>query len=269
MSGWQEIGDGVWVRNYRSLDLNVGAVAGDGGVLVIDTRSHRGEAAELVADLAELDAGPVRWVVNTHCHFDHSFGNASFASSELWGHTRCAAELRDNAASHRAAARRYLPHAAAEIDATKVVPPTRVLDDHAVIDVGSRAVELRHLGRGHTDGDVVVLVPDAGALFAGDLLENGAPPTFGDDAYPLDWPGTAARLAVAAAGPVVPGHGPVADRAFAAAQQRDLADAATVATEAYRAGRPLTDVPPPGPFPPPTMAAVLARAYFQLDAVPA
>ena len=88
-------------------------------------------------------------------------------------------------------------------------------------DVVAIGADLHYLGRGHTDSDIVVLVD--GVVFAGDLLENGAPPAFGD-AFPLDWPDTAAALLeltdadefVGRA--VVPGHGPVADRAFAAGQ---------------------------------------------------
>ncbi len=263
MSGWETLGRGVWAVNYASLDLNVGAVAGDDGLLVVDTRSHRGEAAELRRDLAELGAGPVRWVVNTHCHFDHSFGNAAFRPAPIWGHRRCAAELRSNEAEHRAAARRYLPHAAAEVDATEIVPPDEIVEHAAGVDLGARVVEVRHLGRGHTDGDVVVIVPDAGVLFAGDLLENGAPPAF-DDAYPLDWPETARRLVDLAAGTVVPGHGKVGGLAFATAQQADLAAAAAVARAAHAAGHDVAAEPPPGPFPPDTMRILLQRAYLQL-----
>jgi glyoxylase-like metal-dependent hydrolase (beta-lactamase superfamily II) len=79
--------------------------------------------------------------------------------------------------------------------------------------VGGRTVDLRYLGRGHTDSDIVVLVPDAGVLFAGDLLENPAPPYFGDG-YPLDWPDTAAATLALVTGRVAPGHGEVADRGF-------------------------------------------------------
>ena len=71
--------------------------------------------------------------------------------------------------------------------------PDRVFEETAVVDAGGRRIELRYLGRGHTDNDIIVLVPDVGVMFAGDLVENGAPPYFGDG-YPLDWPETASRV---------------------------------------------------------------------------
>ena len=105
--------------------------------------------------------------------------------------------------------------------ATLVIdPPDRTFDDSATIEVGGRRVELRHLGRGHTDADIVVSVPDADVLFAGDLLENDAVPYFGDG-YPIEWPATVARLLAMVSGPVVPGHGSIGDRTFV---ERQLGD---------------------------------------------
>ena len=94
-------------------------------------------------------------------------------------------------------------------------PPDRTFTETAIVDLGDRRVELRYLGRGHTDHDIVIGVPGAGVLFAGDLLENGAVPWFGDG-YPLDWPETAyPRRGAGAVGVVVPGHGDHAGPGFA------------------------------------------------------
>src|SRR4030042_1829872 len=76
---------------------------------------------------------------------------------------------------------------------------------------------------GHTTNDIVVVVPDAGVLFAGDLIEESSPPYF-QDSYPLEWPDTVVALLEMAQGPVVPGHGAVVDRAFVAAQHQDPAE---------------------------------------------
>ena len=86
-------------------------------------------------------------------------------------------------------------------------------DEGVDIEVGGRQLELRWLGRGHTDNDIAVRVPDAAVLFAGDLLENGATPYFGDG-YPLEWPATATALRELVRGAVVPGHGDVAGLEF-------------------------------------------------------
>ncbi len=265
MTGWEELGAGVWSRRYESLSLRVGVVAGDGGVLVVDTRSHGGEAEELSGHVAQLGAGPVRWVVNTHHHWDHTFGNATLAPVPIWGHAACADRLRLEGERMKADARRYLPDEAAAIDAVQIEPPRHTFEDSAMLDLGSRFVEVRHLGLGHTDNDAVVVVPDERVVFAGDLVEHGAPPVFGD-AFPLDWPATLDRLLELAGGPVVPGHGDVVDRGFVATQRDEIAAAVAIARDRHARGLPAAGDPPfDAPFPDATMRKVFRRVAWQLD----
>ena len=97
---WIEHGDGVFSKRYESLDLNVGAVVCGDGVLVVDTRAHHGQARDLLADLRRITPHPVRWVVNTHHHWDHTFGNAVLLPAAIWGHERCALALRLRGEQH-------------------------------------------------------------------------------------------------------------------------------------------------------------------------
>jgi glyoxylase-like metal-dependent hydrolase (beta-lactamase superfamily II) len=220
MTVWHEIADRVWVRRYRFFDQTIGVIGGDDGLLVIDTRTSHRQGAELLADLSELP-GTVRWVVNTHHHHDHCFGNWVFRDAELWGHERCATRLMAHGETMRAELIEGMPDEADEWREVVVTPPRVTFGHRATIEVGDRAVELRYLGRGHTDDDIVVTVPAVGVLFAGDLLENGAPPYFGDG-FALDWPATIEALIGLTTGPVAPGHGEVADRAFAERSLEEL-----------------------------------------------
>jgi glyoxylase-like metal-dependent hydrolase (beta-lactamase superfamily II) len=187
-AGWQEVGDRVFVRRHRELDLNCGLVVGDDACLVIDTRSHLGEGRALAEAVRAVTPHP--WtVVNTHAHYDHCFGNAAFRPAAVWAHRDTAAQLAVTAEQQRANVVAGLladgDPAAAELVATAPVDlPDHLVDDAAVLDVGGRAVSLRHLGRGHTGADLVVAVDDV--VFAGDLVEEGAPPAM-EDAYPLEW----------------------------------------------------------------------------------
>jgi glyoxylase-like metal-dependent hydrolase (beta-lactamase superfamily II) len=223
IAGWREVGNDVFVRRHRELDLNCGLVVGDGACLVIDTRSHLGEGRALAEAVRAVTPHP--WtVVNTHAHHDHCFGNAAFRPADIWAHRTCAAELVATGELQRATVVAGLTHAgdpAAELVAIAPIDlPDHLVDDMAVLDVGGRAVALRHLGRGHTDADLVVTVDDV--VFAGDLVEEGAPPAM-EDAFPLEWPGTLTALLALARGPVVPGHGAVVDAAFVAEQRDELA----------------------------------------------
>jgi glyoxylase-like metal-dependent hydrolase (beta-lactamase superfamily II) len=254
---WVEVADGVLVRRHGSLDLNCGLVLGDGACLVVDTRSHLGEATDLAVAVRTVTPHP--WtVVNTHAHYDHCFGNAAFRPAEIWASRGCALELRQNGERQRATvaeALRALGDAdAALVAAAPLDPPDRLVDDVAVLDIGGREVTLRHLGRGHTDHDLVVEVEtdgDGTVLFAGDLVEEGAPPAF-EDAFPADWPATLGRLHALTRGPVVPGHGAVVDADFVGAQREEL----LAVLAALRAGR-----PDRGPYDAETMAVAARRPF--------
>lgn len=246
MATWQEISDRVWVRRYEMLDQTIGAIAGDGGLLIVDTRGSHRLGRELQADATELSR-PIRWVINTHFHWDHSWGNAVFTGAELWGHERCPPALLSTFTSEQARVIGDFPDMAEDVREVVPTPPRRLLDDAASIDIGGRLVELRHLGRGHTDNDVVVVVPDAGVLFVGDLLEHGAPPYFGDS-FPLDWPATADAIVAIASGPVAPGHGYVGDRAFAERQAGELRMVADLGREVAARSLSLDEAARRGPF---------------------
>ncbi|HLQ22836.1 MAG TPA: MBL fold metallo-hydrolase, partial [Gemmatimonadales bacterium] len=159
------------------------------------------------------------------------------------------------------------PDRADRIDAVVITPPEHTFEQRASIEVGEgRVVGLAHLGRGHTDSDLVVTVSGSEVTFAGDLIENGAPPSFGDS-FPMDWPAAVARLlrVISPSGPIVPGHGPVADRAFVAGQYQELARVAQIARELHEAGAPPNAAAPGAPYSDAVMRSALARAVAQLD----
>ena len=233
---WREAGPGVLVRRHRVLDLNVTLVLGRDRALVVDTHAHAGYAGALLAAVREITQLPLV-AANTHAHFDHTFGNAVFAAQqpglEIWAHAGCRAELERSGGRQRELAAGWFRDAGLEDDGqavldVEIVAPNRTFAAAAELDLGGRVVVLRHPGRGHTDHDVVVDVPDAGVTVTGDLVEEGAPPSFAD-AHPLDWPATLAALLPRLQPVVVPGHGDLVDPGFVAAQRDDLAVVADAA----------------------------------------
>ena len=263
MEALVEIGSGVFALRYRFYDQQVGVVVGDDGVAVIDTRSSHRQAQEIQRDLKRITPLPVTVVVNTHGHYDHAFGNRVFRPAPIWGHRRCVTMLEGTGEAQRTTFMAERPDLADDVTAVVIDPPDRTMDADATIDVGGRGLELRYLGRGHTDNDIVVRVPDAGVLFAGDLLENGAPPFFGD-AFPMDWPDTVQRVASLVEGAVVPGHGDVGDAAFVAAQLADLRRIAGLAQEVHGGELGLDDALARAPFPAASAREPLERALAQL-----
>jgi glyoxylase-like metal-dependent hydrolase (beta-lactamase superfamily II) len=258
---WISHGEGVWSKRYKALDLNVGVVECDGGLAVIDTRAHHAQARELKNDLSRISSLPVRWVVNTHHHWDHTFGNAEFTGAAIWGHARCAETLRETGDRTRRELMDMLPDHGSDFREVAISPPTFTLTDHASVTFGGRTLQLRHLGRGHTDNDIVVSVVDAGVTFAGDLVEEGAPPSFGDS-FPLEWPDTVTALLGVMGDHAIPGHGSPVDRHYVASQRDDLASVATLAAERRSEGRtPGQAARAGGPFPEETLEAAFERAW--------
>ncbi|WP_245900623.1 MBL fold metallo-hydrolase [Prauserella shujinwangii] len=257
---WAEVADGVFVRRHRELDLSVGLVLGERRCLVVDTRGDAAQGAELAAAVRMLTPRP--WtVVLTHAHFDHAFGAGAFLPCPVWAHERCRTALTREGAAQRADwAGRYRAageHATADaLAATTIVPPDRLVRDRAELDLGGRRVTLVHPGPAHTDHDLAVHVPDAGVVFAGDLVEHApggsfTAESFGPDADLARWPAALGTLLSLGARIVVPGHGEPVDDAFVAAVREPLAALADLRA-AVGSGRL-------------SLAAALARSPFAED----
>jgi len=251
----EEIADRVWLARHDHPDIgngvSAGVVGGSRGLLVIDTLWSQEEARALAARLP----GEVVAVVNTHDHWDHVLGNAVF--STMFG-----APIH----AHEEAARAI--ESLTPQDDSPVVVPDMTFSSVAALDLGDRMVELLHPGRGHTGGDVVVRVGDADVLFAGDLVEQGAPPAYGVDSFPLEWPATLDLLAdlISSVTVVVPGHGNPVGQDFVEAQRAELgAVAETIRDLAWR-GVPVGEALGAGtwPYAPDALVHAVRRGYAHL-----
>ena len=146
---WDEIADGAFRRRYESLDLNVGVVIGGEGVLVIDTRASHRQAQQLLDELATLTDLPPRWVLNTHYHWDHCWGNALFPSAQVWGHERCRAALMNDGELARKRVLEWMPEEHhADVEEVVVTAPDHTFGIRHAIDLGGRIVEFKYLGSG-------------------------------------------------------------------------------------------------------------------------
>lgn len=222
---WIEIADRVFARRHEALDQTLGLIVGAERCLVVDSGTDEVHGAAWHAAIRELTGLPISLLI-THAHWDHFFGTAAFPKGPVWSHPQCANEIATNAEEHRARGLRNYPtqpELAERMRTARVVVPTEHVDIRTSVDLGGRAVTLLHPGRGHTGGDVVAYVPDTMTLFAGDLVEEGAPPAVGPDAYPSEWPSTLDVLLALEPEVIVPGHGNPVDRVFVAAQRDELA----------------------------------------------
>ncbi len=274
MSDFTEVAERVWVTRHPWCDVSITAIGSDRGLLVVDTHGSSEAARDLIAGLRRLGAGEVHAIVNTHAHFDHWFGNHAFRQAygpvPIHAHEDAVAEAR---AADQAAVQADAEGdpAMAQAAATPLVMADHTFSSVHHLDLGDRYVELVHPGRGHTSGDLVVRIPDVDVLVAGDLVEESAPPAYGMDSYPLEWPTTLDLVLglMTTATTVVPGHGAVVDREFVEDQRsaigvvaetiRDLASRRVPLEEALRTGE--------WPFPEASLQHAVARGYAHLPQV--
>lgn len=220
---WETLAPGVHRCRLPFLDVTVGLVAGSDRVLLVDCGTTLGEAGRIADDVAGLTGRAVTDVVLTHHHFDHVLGSAGFPQARLVAAPPVAAALTTGARATGDHALRYGAQSA-EVDAALAgLRAPDLLTSATVIDLGDRVAEVRHPGRGHTDHDLVVLVPGSRpVLFCGDLVEESADPAIDQGSDLPAWPGTLDRvLEIGGEDAVyVPGHGSVVDAGFVR-RQRD------------------------------------------------
>jgi glyoxylase-like metal-dependent hydrolase (beta-lactamase superfamily II) len=221
----QTLAAGVYACRHPELELTTGIVLGARRCLVIDSGADEHAGARIAAGLAGLTAAtPV--LVLTHSHFDHVLGSAALGADEVLAHPECAQAIARDLEPERGAWLERFAHdgqaeRARRLGEARVVPPSRTVTDEW-LSLGDRWVRVCHPGRGHTGGDLVVHVPDAATVFAGDLVEQSGPPQAGPDSDPDRWPSTLEALLALDAAVIVPGHGEPVGPAFVRAQQAEL-----------------------------------------------
>ncbi|WP_148612821.1 MBL fold metallo-hydrolase [Nocardioides rubriscoriae] len=271
-----EVADRVWVARYAWFDVNVTVVGGERGLLVVDTHASEVAAREVVDDVRALGAGEVVAVANTHEHVDHCFGNgtlrAAYGAVPIHAHEAAAAAQEAFVGQEGGFDPDDRDPRAAEVRATTLVPADHTFSSARVVDLGDRWVELLHPGRAHTAGDLVVRVPDADVLLAGDLVEESAArdatPGFGPDCWPLEWPLSLDVVLglTTSASVVVPGHGAVVDREFVEVQRNDIGIMAETLRDLAGRGVPVGEALAAGewPFPAHHLVDAVRRGYEHL-----
>lgn len=239
------VADGVYAAIAKpayKVNCNAAIILLDDGVLVVDTHSKPSAARALIAQIKTLTDKPVKYVVNTHFHWDHYQGNQAYPSSWPAGVEIISSEATRESIEHRGIPRirheiatmpaqietlradlakttdpkqreelqsdlKQSEDYLAELKSMQVVLPDMTFDHSLILHRKSRTVHILWLGKAHTDGDVFVYLPKEKVLVTGDALHGWVP--FMGDSYPFDWIKTLDAAEKLDFDQVIGGHGDV------------------------------------------------------------
>ena len=226
---------------------NAAVIINESDVVIVDTYVTPAAATALLEELQEITQKPVRYVINTHFHFDHVFGNQTYpADVEIISHEFTRDVIASGGSmsgraydlyiggipSHVSSLREqldtvsdpgeraeleqslvYLENLFAGVRAVKPTAPNITFRQHLTLYRGDREIRLLFLGRGHTGGDVVVHLPREGILITGDIIHEGLSYTYMGDGYFLEWVEQLEHLKSLEFDWIISGHGqPFQDR---------------------------------------------------------
>ena len=268
----QKIAEGVYYTTSTSLMATGGnhtIIVGDHDVFLVDAGATPAAGRALLEDLKLITDKPVRWVVNTHFHWDHTNGNSIFGPEvQIIGHEYVHHVIADLDVIHREPFKTALANMPIQVETLKKqigdekdparratlesqlaakqadweqfkmlkpTPPTMTYSSKMTLYQGQREIQLRFLGRGHTQGDTVVYLPKERIVCTGDLMESQL--AYMGDAMFDEWITTLDALKELDFGTVLPGHGvPFHEKSLITAYQGYLKDLTTKVAELRKQG---------------------------------
>jgi glyoxylase-like metal-dependent hydrolase (beta-lactamase superfamily II) len=203
---FDQIGAGLHAYTAEG-DPNSGIIVGDDSVMVVDAQPTPAMAGDVIARVAKVTDKPIKYVLLTHYHAARALGAAAYKGAEILASDATRGLIAERGKQDLESEIGRLPrlfHGAESIPG--LTWPTITFPDEVSIWLGRREVRVMHIGRGHTAGDLIAMVPDAGVVFAGDLVENKTACYCGD-AHIAEWLATLDNLAELQAKALLPGRG--------------------------------------------------------------
>jgi len=221
----KEVGPGLYFL-YDDISSNSAFLVTDEGVLVVDTRQHPAHGRDLIERIRKVTDKPIKWVVVTHAHGDHYYGNPAFKAvgATIIAHKDTKAGMVINESSEFKRRQRFFKSMKLDPAEVKTVLPDITFDSNMTIELGGRTVEIMHLGAGQNPGDTLVHFPHARALYIGGPFarKNWSNMSFTPSVE--GWIALLNRVAAMEVDRFLPGHGDIGDKQDLLDEAKLLAD---------------------------------------------
>ncbi len=203
---FDELGDGLYAFTAEG-DPNTGVIIGDDSVMIIDAQATPAMAQKVIERVRSVTDKPIKYVVLSHYHAVRVLGASAYDAGEIIASAKCRGMIAERGKEDWDSEYGRFPRLFQGADSIPGLTwPTMTFREHMTVYLGSRRVDLMHLGRAHTAGDLVAYVPDSGVMFSGDIVEYYSACYCGD-AHFKDWPATLDRIAGYRPRALVPGRG--------------------------------------------------------------
>lgn len=196
----------------NAFSANAGIIIGKDGVAVVDTLISSKTAARFIEDIKKITDKPIRYVINTHYHLDHAFGNSEFekTGAAIIGHDNCRLNIRKNGDNALKEAAHY-GMSEKDLEGTRVAWPSVSFRDKMTIDLGDEIIELIYFAPSHSPDSILVFLPEKRLLFSGDVLFTDFHPFMGEG--DLDgWLRILDYILYLDVDKIIPGHGPLSTK---------------------------------------------------------
>lgn len=239
----KEIADGVFAYVQATGGFciaNAGLIVGPEGAIAVDALFTPTMTRAFQEAIRRTTHHPIRQLINTHHHIDHTMGNEHFTGADIIGHLRCRTEI-ERVGVPLERMQEMAPHFVREIQHATTRPPNLTFADRMVLYQGDRRIELMHLGTGHTVDDVLVYLPAEKVLFAGDVAFHYVTP-LAFEGHISGWIKVADAIEKMDVETIVPGHGCVGDKSDLREMRAYLALVRREARRGYQEGAPARTV---------------------------
>lgn len=219
---------------------NAGFIVGQDGVLVIDALMTLTLARTLLGEVRKVTSKPMRALINTHYHGDHTFGNYLFRPAPIVGHAATRDYLVNNWNETVQSFKLSHPKFAPGIDEVELAPPDITFADSMTLHLDDRRIDLHWYGWAHTPSDIFVQLPREGVVFGGDALPVKWSPS-ARSGHPTSWIQVLNKAEALDFETVVPGHGPVGRRRALTDLRSLLVEVRDYTVDCYKAGMPVQE----------------------------